>query len=311
MIEVSSDNLWDKLEKLSTDSEGKKAAVSYITDDSAIQFTDGDTLVADISEDAIATGKTSAKVISDAFENGVEIYTCDSLHAKTIVFDYHAYIGSANISSHSRESLDEIGIISDHPKVMSGALQTIEKLKLQSHKIDRVYIDKILSIVVKSNGKPKRKKRNINVETPRSWMISIVDGASPPGDENHINEDNQNIEVSENEEPAWFWLKQGSRCYDQVKIGDSVVIIERKSPSSESPEYVYRHVTIKHISEDSALKIRAWHYAYNEDYYHEWEDFLELAVQAGITNLGSGLSTRRELSQKQSNLLFELWAPNK
>ena len=138
-------------------------------------------------------------------------------------------------------------------------------------------------------------------------MLSVVNDVEYPGDETSIEDVNQKIELSENEEPAWFWLKKGSRFYDQVKIGDFVVIIERDSSNAETPENVYRHFSIKYISQEPN-NIKAYHYAYNKEHCHDWDSFLEMANQAGIKNLGSGLNTARELSEKQSNILFELCA---
>lgn len=313
MISVNSSNLWDKLSILAKESESKKAAVAYLTDDSLISFSEGDVLIIDASEEAITSGKTSAKILENAFKNGTELYSCNTLHAKTIVFDHHAYIGSANISLNSVNNLDELGVISDHPSFVSGALQFIEQLKTTSIKVDSIYIDKILKIepaTVKPLKKPTKTKVPIVINQPKCWLISLRNDASYPGNESLVLADNRNIEVIENEEASWFWLKEGAAPFEKAKIGDSVVIIEREHTKVDAPECAYRHITIKDITIDDTYKVKAYHYAYSDSYRITWSNFKKLAPQAGINNLGSGLRTIRELSERQSNLLFELWSPN-
>jgi hypothetical protein len=265
-------------------------------------------LVVDASDGSISSGRTSAIVLSRAFNNGASIYSCDTLHGKTIVFDQHTYIGSANISSNSKENLNEIGIISDHPTVMSGSIKIIDELKAQSLMVDADYIERILSITVERTISPNRQRRKIQLEKPRTWLVSIRNDAEYPGNEDVVEDHSREIDVSENEEAAWFWMRKGSKFFDEVKNGDSVVIIEREDTKAKCPEYVYRHFTIINITNDESSETKAYHYASFDKYRIDWLRFIDLAAMAGISRLGSGLNTVRELTEKQSNLLFELWS---
>ena len=307
MIDINSDNLWETLSELAKNSKSKQAAVAYVTDDSLIAFEDGDLLITDAYEEAIVSGKTSAKVLNNAFQKGAIIYSCDTLHAKSIVFDQHAYIGSANISLNSRKNLDEIGIVSDHPNILSGVVKFVDKLKLISLRVDESYINKILEIKVERQGENKKKRKKINIEHPRYWMISVINDADYPGDEELVDNDNQSIEVPAGEEAAWFWLKKGTKSFNQVKTGDSVVVIAREDKNAEEPDCAYRHITIKHITDDSASEIKAYHYAFSDKYRITWSNFKNIVERAGSRKLGSGLRTDKELNERESNLLFELW----
>ncbi|PNH92563.1 phospholipase D-like domain-containing protein [Vibrio diazotrophicus] len=308
MIEVHSDSLWERLSEQSKNSKSKKAAIAYVTDDKVINFRRDDILIVDASDEAITSGKTSAKVLSKAFNLGAIIYSCDTLHAKTIVFDHHAYIGSANISLSSQNSLNEIGVISDHPSILSGAVQLIEELKSKSIFVDKDFIERILNIKVERQGNNNKERKNVKLEKSRYWMISLRNDVDYPGDESAVENDNQKLDVSDGEQAAWFWLKKGTTFFDQVKVGDSVVIIERDETHALEPDFAFRHLTIKNITDDSSTGTRAYHYAHSNKYRIEWESFKHIANKAGISRLGSGLSTARELSEKQSNLLFELWS---
>lgn len=311
MISVKSSDLWSELEKLFKTARNIKAAIAYVSDDSCISFKKGDVLVVDASDVSISGARTSARVLKAAYERDVKIYSCDTLHGKVIVFDQKAYIGSANISKNSKERLDEIGVISDHPNVMSGAVQIINDLASQSIAIDGDFIKRILKIDVKVSDFPKNKKpRKVDIGKPYTWLVSLRNDADYPGDENRVEEENELMETIDNEEPAWFWMKKGHPVFGNAKIGDSVVIIERDKKESLNPERAYRHFVIKNITCDNDTNTRAYHYARVKDYVIKWSSFKKLAEKSGITRLGSGLNTARKLTEKQSNILFELWDIN-
>ena len=308
MVSIKSDDLWLELERLTSSTTTIKAAVAYVSDDSCISFGKGDTLVVDASDASIAGARTSVNVLKSAYKKGAKLFSCDTLHGKVIVFDHEAYIGSANISKNSKNSLDEVGVISDHPTIMAGAIQLIDDLATQSTIIDKKFIERASKIEVKSGGSSsKRKTRKVKIGKPRSWLLSLRNDAEYPGNEGRVDKDNSQIEITDNEEPAWFWMKKGSRFYDKAKIGDSVVIIEREQQKAKKPESAYKHVVIKSITTDSDIDAKAYHYAYTEDHLVKWSSFTKMAKKAGVSRLGSGLNTVRELSELQSNVLFELW----
>ena len=307
MIEVNSDNLWHELDKLAKQSKSKQAAVAYITDDSYIAFDNGDELIVDASDEAIASGKSSAKVLETAFKKGTRIYSCDNLHAKTIIFDQNVYIGSANISLNSVKNLIELGIISDHPNILAGAVKFIEQLKLTSRQVDEAFIELILNIPTAQKGNHHKRSKMVHIEKPRFWMVSISNDYNYPGDEEAVESDNKNIKVTNSEIPCWFWHRPGTKFFEHAKIGDSVVIIERERRAQEEPDFAYRHFTIKNITNDDNAQTKAYHYAFSDKYRIAWSIFKTLTSRAEISNLGTGLNTTRELTERQSNLLFELW----
>lgn len=309
MITIKSDGLWLELERLTSSTRNKKAAVAYVSDDSCISFGKGDTLVVDASDASIAGARTSVNVLKSAHKKGAKLYSCDTLHGKVIVFDHETYIGSANISRNSKNSLDEIGIISNHPAIMAGAIQLIDDLARQSTIIDKTFIERASKIEVRKDDDScsRGRTRKIKIGKPRSWLLSLRNDAEYPGNEDRMNEDNSRVETTNDEEAAWFWMKKGNRFYDQAKAGDSVVIVEREQQNAERPDSAYRHVAIKDITTDSDVNAKAYHYAYTKDHMVKWCKFTIMAKNAGISRLGSGLYTVRELSEQESNVLFELW----
>jgi hypothetical protein len=304
MIAVKSDDLWNELEKFADHSTGIKAAVAYVSDDSSIRFGRGDVLVVDASDDTIASGGTSAKVLSRAFDAGASLFAHDGLHAKVVVCDGRAYIGSANVTKNSKKLL-EIGVISDHPSILSGATQFVEKLVEISETIDIDFIERIKKIEVKK-GRPRgNASKKITIDVPRTWLISVRNDAKYPGDVGQVARDSGRIETKSREEANWFYLTRDSRCYDQAKVGDSVVVIYRADSASTEPDFVCRHSTIQKVTLDHGIK--SYHYAWSKNDDITWREFADIAVRAGVSGLGKGLNTMRELSERKSSALFELW----
>jgi hypothetical protein len=308
MIKIKSLDLWDELRNLSKGAKLKRAAIAYVSDDSVIVFNKGDILVTDASEQSIKFGRTSAKVLKKAFERGAQLYSCDTLHGKTAVFDQFAYIGSANFSVNSRNHLDEIGVITDYPNAVSGAVQLISGLIKKSKPIDDEYLKAILKIDVVKGGSSRKKRKGIEINTPATWLISLRNDADFPkdGDEEKVNSDNKKIEVQDHEEPTWFFMKKGS-FYDRAKVGDTVVTLERDFFKNKSPKTAYRHATILKITDDEVAKVKSYHYGYIDDFSIKWVAFKKLAKVAGVNRLGSGLNTSRQLTEAQANVMFERW----
>ncbi|MFK5969660.1 MAG: hypothetical protein QM487_06010 [Candidatus Marithrix sp.] len=215
--------------------------------------------------------------------------------------------GSSNISSNSQNKLDEIGVFSDQPSVMSESTQIIHGLAKASIKIDDEFIQRILEIEVKiptsNEGKPKR----IKIKSPQTWLLSLRNDARYPGDEESVEEVNSGVALQSDEERAWFWMKGNNKFYDSANIGDSVVIIDREKLNAEEPERAYRHFTIQDITLDTETKVKAYHYAFTDNYEISWGQFQALAEKSNIKNLGKGLSNIRKLNEQQSNILFQLW----
>ncbi len=306
MLSVHSGNLWNKLKQLAKDSNKMNAAVAYVTDDSFIAFGDGDILVVDASDESIASGRTSAKLLKDALARGAKLFSCDTLHGKVIVFDKCAYVGSANISKNSINNLDEVGVISDYPDFCSGAIKLVKELSTESIEIDDCFIERISKIEVKRANRPNKTKRDIGNEDSQRWLITLTNNSNYPGDIDMVEKDNDSV-FSEEDNGDWFWLRKRDKLFDLAKVGDVVVRIFKKAKDSQKPKYVCKHVVIKKITYDKEARVKAYHHVSNDEDNLTWGKFLKLAERTKVNNLRKGIQVERTLSEKQSNALFELW----
>lgn len=143
MLKLLSSNLWSEIETLAANAKQKQVAVAYVSDDLCVKFKAGDTLITDASDERIASGNTSKRLLSDAFQRKVKIYSLQNLHSKIFIFDDVLVIGSTNISSSSKNRLYESGIITDDIKLVSSAQKLLEKYKKHAQKVNKSFLQKI------------------------------------------------------------------------------------------------------------------------------------------------------------------------
>ena len=165
MLKLLSSNLWAEIETLSANAKRKLVAVAYFSDDLRIKFKSGDTLITDASEERISNGNTSKKLLANAFDKRVNVYSLPDLHSKIFIFDNILIIGSTNISSSSRNRLHEAGIVTDDPTLVAQAENLLEKYKRGAKRINKKLLQKINSIELL-----------ISAERPKS----IGDDLKPP-----------------------------------------------------------------------------------------------------------------------------------
>lgn len=75
MNELLCDDLWSTIRRLAHRAAVRRAAVAYVTSDEILRFSEGDVLVTDASDHAIAAGRPSAHVLQDAFTRKVRLYS--------------------------------------------------------------------------------------------------------------------------------------------------------------------------------------------------------------------------------------------
>ena len=156
MQKLVSDNLWPEIKKIASKSKRRMAAIAYVTSDKYLKFKRGDTLVVDASDAKIKAGDTSAAVLRAASKRGASLFTVPGLHAKVIVCDRTAVIGSAN-ASESSTNLVEAAIITDDHTAAAQSVAMIDQLTEAGRCIDEKYLRRIEAIkVTKQSGGRRR-----------------------------------------------------------------------------------------------------------------------------------------------------------
>jgi phosphatidylserine/phosphatidylglycerophosphate/cardiolipin synthase-like enzyme len=184
---VLSNDLWSEVRKQARASNTRIGAIAYVTRD-LVGFRKGDVLVVDASARAIQNGETDAGLLRKLHNKGVHLYDCADLHAKILLLDDVAIIGSGNMSSSSENRMVEAALISDHGSVVAGVASLIEQLVKQSSELDRKQIAQLCTITVIRRGgwnaaRPNRRKTRITNLGNRTWIVGVRELKHDPSPE--------------------------------------------------------------------------------------------------------------------------------
>ena len=140
--------------------------MAYVTRAAEVRFGDGDLLIVDASDPAVKSGVTAASVLRAAHERGATMFSCPGLHAKVLLFDNVAVVGSANISATSVSHKIEAALITNDRSIVKQARSLIVKLTRQSDSIDEGFLTRISKIKV-TRRRPESSRRDSGLETTR------------------------------------------------------------------------------------------------------------------------------------------------
>ena len=144
------------------------AVVAYVGADALemLPLRKGDFLVCDGSDIAIRQALTSAKALSKYAHRGVVVFSHEGLHAKTIASEKFAWVGSANSSSNSRDSLIEASV-----RVTGRSASQVFKwagtLATEDVRLSREDLERLVALPVRRRG-PGPRARSFSLSMPAS-----------------------------------------------------------------------------------------------------------------------------------------------
>lgn len=127
------------------------AAIAYVGIDATklMPLRRGDVLVCNASDASIKQGSTSAIALEKFFNRGVQIFNEPRLHGKVVVFPTKAFVGSANVSSRSKDVLIEAVVETTDSRVVDRTRRFVKRHSREVSRIDRDEIQKMRKIKVK------------------------------------------------------------------------------------------------------------------------------------------------------------------
>lgn len=119
----------------------RRAAIAYLGQDAPtlLPLRAGDVLVVNASTAALRAHATSPAALAHYLGAGVRVLSSPNLHAKVIVTDRRAVIGSANASQNSTV-VDEAVIITDDPDLLAAAGKFIDAID-EITEVDAAFLD--------------------------------------------------------------------------------------------------------------------------------------------------------------------------
>ncbi|MGC4033097.1 MAG: hypothetical protein QM754_15445 [Tepidisphaeraceae bacterium] len=148
MTRLLTKELWAEIDAVAKTKSAKRAAIAYVSSDRHLSFGKGDTLFCDATDNAISGGLTSARVLEQAFARGARLMCCPHLHAKVMVLDNVAIIGSGNCSKSSAETLIEAAMLVEDSSAVEALGAFVDSLEKLSSAIDDAFIARIKTIPV-------------------------------------------------------------------------------------------------------------------------------------------------------------------
>jgi hypothetical protein len=313
MNELLSDNLWNTIKRLDKKSTAKRAAVAYVTTEAFVKFGDGDILVTDASDHAIASGQTNAPILARAYQRGAQLYSLSGLHTKVLLLNGVSVIGSANLSESSANAMIEAAWVTDSPGAAGMVTSLIQQLTKQAKSIDEAFLNRILKIKVKFQGWSKGNVANpkkVRIPKHQTWIIGVHELVREFADEQEAIK--AGTEIAEHQLTqkgstlSWIRWTGKSRFRREAKPGDTVIQIWR-SHGSKIPEWVYRHAPILHRQhETTCTRLFVEDFADQEEVKISWSQFKKLMNQVGLPGKVGPTSTRPIL-EAFANALYSLW----
>ena len=131
-------------------------AIAYVGTNAAkiMPLRRGDVLVCNASDAAIKQGSTSARALETFFNRGVQIFNEPRLHGKVVIFPKRVFVGSANVSTRSRDVLYEAVVETTDPKTIGSSLKFVHRLAQRISRIDRNDIKRLRALPVKKSPPP-------------------------------------------------------------------------------------------------------------------------------------------------------------
>ena len=146
---LSKNQVWPRINEI-VRSQSKQviAAVAYVGIDAPdlLPLRRGDLLICNASKAAIKQGSTSALALEKFSNRGVLIYSQPRLHGKVVCLSKRAFVGSANVSSRSKNDLYEAVIETTNEKLVNSARRFVLDLATEYSQLTKFEVKDLKKI---------------------------------------------------------------------------------------------------------------------------------------------------------------------
>jgi hypothetical protein len=293
-----SDTLWIEIKQLLKSAKRARAAMAYVHDITHLPLKRNATLVCDASSVSVAAGQTSVRVLRVLAKKGVHLYSAPGLHAKLVIADQIAVIGSGNASGSSiSQRLIEAGVVTSAPSVLASAHAFVEQL-IQSPDttiLDTAELSKLARIKVKRRpfgiGLSRRRvtHRKNSAQEPSTWIVGLTDL-----DEDEFQSEEREVEKAERiiktqfrrADPSWMRITGSSRFRRSAPAGSQVIVTTVESGRKRALPYeVTAPTPILYRQDDKDGKWTRFYYDPDRSAHLksiDWATFLSIAKKSGV-----------------------------
>jgi hypothetical protein len=239
MTELISEGIWSRLKAAAAGSHRPAAvAVAYFGKGASklLPLPKGSRLVVDASEAAVKSGQTCPAELKALMQKkGVRVYSVANLHAKVFVLGSTAFVGSANVSRHSKDTLVEAVVATTDAKAVAATRQFVRDLCRQDlgpEEVDRLQrMYRPPRMVGTSRGQRRRKNGRVRPKLPRLLLAHLIrqepPKASEPTEKTGVKKARKRMEQPRRHELEHFWwtgqcpFHAGDMVMQILKEGDN------------------------------------------------------------------------------------------
>ncbi len=228
------DAIWQELRERVPSAKRVCAAVAYLGKGAGelLPLRRGDVLLVDLSLASMRSGRTDPREVTKYFKRGVQVFSRGSLHAKFFTIDDVLIAGSANMSRHSRDSLDEAAVLTNDVAAVTRARGAFGRLCTQL--VGKEY----LAECCKQYRPPRRPagpgRREQAKEPEKLWILGGLTYIDPSEEEEQTLQELADAlprQSNDTEETERHWLRYPSayKFFERLQLGDQVIACTRYS----------------------------------------------------------------------------------
>lgn len=227
-----SKNVWPHITEIVSGAGRTHAAIAYIGEDAPdrLPLGDGDVLLVNAGDHNVSSRATNPYALERFIKLGVEVHSSDHLHAKVIVTDAHAIIGSANASASSARSSEAI-VVTDCKETR----KEVEEFVLQEIKNSGMEItqEKLADLKrIFDEGNPRHGITGVNTPEPITtgfpWPLGTVHLVERA--DGNLSDDESSAILTGSTRPTGFTLDvmQLDQVDHAFESGDIIIFCDNK-----------------------------------------------------------------------------------
>lgn len=208
------------------------AAVAYVGARAPeyLPLQEGDLIVVNGSDNAVAMGATSVDALRTWYEAGVAVVSHERVHAKVIIVGRTVYVGSANLSDNARRGHTvEAAIVSTDPAIVSAARALIQELVDDGEDVDQHWLELKETIKVTRTPPPYNPKSSFLPDSRFDlWIVGIEDHDFSPAEE-ELAQQGRRVHTTKDRRYRIECLAGTKYDPEDLHAGDLVVFLRARS----------------------------------------------------------------------------------
>lgn len=320
---LTKDCLWKELGSRVRDAQHVDVAVAYLGQGASklLPLRAGHRLVVNMSLPTVRSGATDPSEVERLMSRGVEVYSRRKLHAKMVIADDALICSSANISHHSLNVLEEVGMLTTEAKAVREAKTFFDSICTEPVRAE--YLARC-----KQEYRPPRVYGGESVEEaqvpppqpisrPKLWLVKLREFDLPEEEQDQFD---QGLSIAKKrlkkkattEIDSFHWSRK-PRMADQLETGDWVIrAITQKQSGKTKVHAPARFLDCYHYPRGKALDKERWIFYVEvptSSQSMSWSRFQRFArALPGLEKLKTA-RTRSIQDETVADQLLKLWTP--